>query len=594
MERFSHLSLLSKTIICVVATMLVGQLIGSFIYINNYKDSAIEEMHFKAKAIARIAENARNAQARLLAENAINSSALLIDAQNALKGKIFGSEDFFRALRETTYYRTIPVVAAFSAATPGASESFFSFKPTRFDPRNKEYAPKSKREIELLRKVQEVGVDEVSGLDEDENVFRYFRSVKLSKDCLVCHGRANDDPDRPNTLTDPIGFKKDEKSAGDKHGAFQVIIDLKLLDSQIASVEFKVILASILVLLVSLGLVFVVIKRSVVVPVMRLTNDMNSGAEEVNSASQEVSAAAQNLAEGANTQASSLSETSSSLEEISSMSKQNAEAALNAAEISKDCQAGAKEAGVAMDKTIIAMNEIDEGTQKMHNIIKTIDEIAFQTNLLALNAAVEAARAGEAGKGFAVVAEEVRNLAQRSAAAAKDTTTLIEENVSRAQEGSQISKSAGEILKTVVDEVEEVAKLLDGINNAANEQSVGIIQVNKAVASMDSVTQQNAATAEESAAASEQLTAQAENLKNMVQQMVNQINGNSVSSQDYSPKPKAVKALPPKGGSFVPPKKPVFKPTFTKTPQPTSQPPKSSGNKMHDEIIPMDDDFKDF
>ena len=597
MNWFSNLSLLSKIIVCVIVTMLVGQFIGSIIFINNFKSSALEEMHFKGKAIARIAENARNAQSILLAEGAVNTKKLLDDAQKRLKGKSVGSDDFFRTLRETTYYKTIPVVSAFSAATPGALESNFNFKPTRFDPRNKNYAPISNVEKELLRKVQEVGVNEISGVDEENNVFRYFKSVKLTKDCLVCHGKANDDPTRPDTLTDPVGFKKDGKKAGDKHGAFQIIVDLKHLDKQVSTVSFQVALAGLLVMVLSSLIIFFIIRRSVVAPIFKLTYDMNAGAEEVNSASQEVSSAAQSLADGASTQASSLEQTSSSLEEISSMSKQNADAALNAAQLSKDCQQGTEEAGDAMDKTIDAMTEINEGTQKMQAIIKTIDEIAFQTNLLALNAAVEAARAGEAGKGFAVVAEEVRNLAQRSATAAKDTASLIEENVTRAEEGSEISRSAGETLKAVVKKVQEVAKLLDGINRATNEQSDGISQVNRAVASMDEVTQQNAATAEESAAASEELTAQAENLKDMVRRMVGEINGDSGNGQNFAQQPpirKAPVARRISAPAPAPQRKPVFRPAAPKAPSSNGGKTKSANHDRHESIIPMDDDFKDF
>jgi methyl-accepting chemotaxis protein len=162
------------------------------------------------------------------------------------------------------------------------------------------------------------------------------------------------------------------------------------------------------------------------------------------------------------------------------------------------------------------MEEINASSKKIAEITKVIDGIAFQTNLLALNAAVEAARAGEHGKGFAVVAEEVRNLAQRSATAAKDTTVLIEDSVRKAGNGAELAGKCGEALQDIVKNVQKAKELTNDISKASSEQSEGISQVSKAVYQMDQVTQENAASAEETASASEELSAQAQNLKEQV------------------------------------------------------------------------------
>ena len=238
--------------------------------------------------------------------------------------------------------------------------------------------------------------------------------------------------------------------------------------------------------------------------------------DQVGSASGQVASSSQQLAEGSSEQASSLEETSSSLEEMASMTRQNADNAGQANTLMKDANQVIGKANESMGDLTTSMNDISKASEETSKIIKTIDEIAFQTNLLALNAAVEAARAGEAGAGFAVVAEEVRNLAMRSAEAAKNTAVLIEGTVKKVGNGAEIVAKTNEAFTEVATSTSKVGELVGEIAAASNEQKEGIDQVNKAVAEMDKVTQQNAANAEESAAASEELTAQAQELNAMI------------------------------------------------------------------------------
>ncbi len=238
--------------------------------------------------------------------------------------------------------------------------------------------------------------------------------------------------------------------------------------------------------------------------------------EQVGSASGQVASSSQSLAEGSAEQAASLEETSSSLEEMSSMVKQNADNANQANNLMGEANQVVDRAKHSMGDLTKSMEDISGASEETQKIIKTIDEIAFQTNLLALNAAVEAARAGEAGAGFAVVAEEVRNLAMRSAEAAKSTADLIEGTVKKVKGGSDIVEKTNGEFNEVAGSVTKVAELVSEINAASNEQAQGIEQVNKAVGEMDKVTQQNAANAEESASASEEMSAQAQELNSMI------------------------------------------------------------------------------
>ncbi len=243
---------------------------------------------------------------------------------------------------------------------------------------------------------------------------------------------------------------------------------------------------------------------------------VSEAVDQLTSASSQISAGSQSLAEGANEQASSLEEVSSSLEEMASMIKQNADGANEVKSLSEAARTSAEHGNEVMDDMSGAIDKIKSSSDETAKIIKTIDEIAFQTNLLALNAAVEAARAGEAGKGFAVVAEEVRNLAQRSAEAAKNTADMIEGSVKNAEDGVRISKEVANILGEIVDRSGKVNDFIGEIAAASNEQAKGIEQINSSVAQMNKITQSNAANSEESASAAEELNAQSEELAAMI------------------------------------------------------------------------------
>jgi methyl-accepting chemotaxis protein len=247
-------------------------------------------------------------------------------------------------------------------------------------------------------------------------------------------------------------------------------------------------------------------------------HNINSAAEQVAAGSRQVSDSSVALAQGAMEQASSIEELTSSMEEISAQTKMNAENAANANEVAVSAKANAEDGYEQMKEMQKAVVEINNASTNIYKIIKVIDEIAFQTNILALNAAVEAARAGQHGKGFAVVAEEVRNLAARSAKAAKETADMIEGSIKKTEAGTTIADKTAEALNKIVEDTVKIADFVNQIATASNEQAEGIEQTNQGIMQVSTIVQSNSATAEESASASEELASQAEMLKEQVKQ----------------------------------------------------------------------------
>ncbi len=250
-----------------------------------------------------------------------------------------------------------------------------------------------------------------------------------------------------------------------------------------------------------------------------LTNTLSAvrdGSESVASSSSEISQGNEDLSQRTSQQASALEETSSAMEQMTSTVKQNADNAKQANQLGIAARDIAEKGGKITAQAVTAMGEVNKSSKKIADIITVIDEIAFQTNLLALNAAVEAARAGEHGRGFAVVAAEVRNLAQRSATAAKEIKALINESVQKVTDGSELVNQSGKTLEEIVGSVKRVTDIIGEISAASQEQASGVDQVNKAIMQMDETTQQNAALVEEAASASQSMKTQAEELLRQV------------------------------------------------------------------------------
>jgi len=299
--------------------------------------------------------------------------------------------------------------------------------------------------------------------------------------------------------------------------------------SQSSHTQALVWVVLIVAVLAGCGLLFAMV-RSINTALIQAVSEVGSGAVQVASAASQIAASSQALAQGSSEQAASLEETSSSSEEINSMARKNAANSETMSTLVDQSQEMFTRANRELDEMVVSMDEINQSSSKISKIIKVIDDIAFQTNILALNAAVEEARAGEAGMGFAVVAEEVRNLAQRSAQAAKDTSSLIEESIAKSNGGKQKVDRVADAIRTITEDSGKIKILVDEVTLGSSEQTRGLDQISKAINQMEQVTQSTAAAAEQGAAAAEELDTQSTALKQAVAQLNAMIVGGGTAS----------------------------------------------------------------
>jgi chromosome segregation ATPase len=291
-------------------------------------------------------------------------------------------------------------------------------------------------------------------------------------------------------------------------------------------------------------LVLMTIAHKLATSVGNISSKISDAGSQVTAAIEQLSAAGQSLSQSSTQAAASLEETVASLEEMTSMVNLNSDNAKQAAALSTASRESAERGQTEIQSLVTSMVDISKSSRKIEEIINVIDDIAFQTNLLALNAAVEAARAGEQGKGFAVVAEAVRTLAQRSAEAAKDITTLIKDSVDQIDRGTKIADKSGSVMSDIVNSVKKVADLAAEISTGSSEQTTGIQQISKAMNHLDSSSQSNAASSEEIASTAEEISSQSMQMQKMMEDLGVMVTGErapasavSTSASRYSETP---------------------------------------------------------
>ncbi|MGE3957596.1 MAG: methyl-accepting chemotaxis protein [Vicinamibacterales bacterium] len=481
--------LVAGTPIVVLGIALTG------LYYRSASDTTEHQVVEKARAIVLAAESAREEMADKWHQGIFSAQMLRQWADEGKTDKVLAA---------------VPVVTAWRTAMKKAAEGGYELRVPKLEPRNPANTPDD-TEARVLRMFEAEGLAEHYEVDRARNAIRYFRPIRLTDECLLCHG----DPATSRTHwgndrgLDPTGARMEGWKTGEVHGAFEVIQSMTAAQAAQSAMVWR--FAAMVAACLVVGLVFMAwyMWRRVFAPLEQEFHSLAEGAAHVVAAANHVAGSSQSLAQGATEQAASLEETSSSMEEMASMTRRNADHASRAADLISAVDEGVRESNAALGHMVQSMKDIAESSSEVSKIIKTIDEIAFQTNLLALNAAVEAARAGEAGMGFAVVADEVRSLAHRSAEAAKTTAGLIENSVEKARGGESQVQRVNQAIAGITDRVAQVKALVHQVSEASRQQTQGIDQVVQAIQQMELVTQQTAATSEETAAASEETNAQA-------------------------------------------------------------------------------------
>jgi methyl-accepting chemotaxis protein len=500
----------------------------------NYRqmhEQAIELSVDKTRSVALTAEAARDEMGRKW-DNGLLTPEML--------------REWYEAGEMDKVIDAVPVVTAWKMIESRTEEGGFQLRVPKIDARNPDNEP-DPLERDILKKFEREDLSEYYVIDKDMNAVRYFRPIRLTQECLLCHG----DPATSMALwgndegLDPTGARMENWKVGEVHGAFEIIQSLETADALLQTAVWRSLLVGGVLVLLGIAAFGWTVRSAVTAPIRAIIARLGRNADQVESASSQVAQSGQHLADSSCTQAGSLQEVHASLTEITQHTRRNADQAASVETSSRRAREAVVSGQEAMQRMTGAITDIRAAADQTATIVRSIDEIAFQTNLLALNAAVEAARAGEAGKGFAVVAEEVRQLAQRSAEAARSTTELLDESQRSSGNGVKMADEVHQCLEHISELIAEVGAVAEAVARSSSEQADGVTRISDSMTHMDRLTQDNAATAEESAAAAEELSAQALELNTLVGELLGVVEGEGAAgAPSYVPKPPT-----PRGGA---------------------------------------------
>jgi methyl-accepting chemotaxis protein len=502
----------TKVIVCAAGGVLLATLGAVLTVYSISHTNRVNELKGLMSAAIQQAETVMNNVDQLHQRGAFNVERLTSNLKEQ------GVENY----RASVLYQTVPVVSGWESVQVVAKANGFEFF-TLTRPDLHARNPKNQQpEFDDAFLAFAGGKSEYFVEDSKSSRLILARPVRLRGTCLQCHGDPSSSP--AHNGRDVLGFAMDGMREGDIKGAFVLKAPMKHDAVVFASME-KISLVGLTVLAVIILVFYFLNRRLIVQPLQAVAEELSRGSAHIRQASDQLADSSQSLAQGATEQAASIEETSATTEEINSMTQKNAEHSKAVAGLMAEATGSVREANHKLEQMVASMQEITGSSDRISKIIKVIDEIAFQTNILALNAAVEAARAGEAGMGFAVVANEVRSLAQRSAQAAKDTTSLIEESIATSREGSGRLGEVTNAIHRVTELSEKVKVFIDEVSAGSHEQAKGIEQITAAIRQMDEVTQRSAASAEESASAGRELRQESESLDGIISRLTVLVDG---------------------------------------------------------------------
>lgn len=482
--KLNKLTLGSKIILGAIGTITALSIVS--IWLQNYiiEEQGTELVRDQMRNTVLQAEAVRDNMSQMWQKGAVDQDTLLADYED------YGKE----RLEESEIYSTIPVIASWQTIEEIADEEGYEFRIPREQPRNPENLP-TDREQDILAELEEAADDEFFEVNSERNEIVYARSIRLTEDCMVCHGDPSNSPTGDGR--DMLGYEMEGWEVGEAHGAFLLRTDMDTIDQVSNRSTALLILLLLPVIAVAIGGFYILNRIYILNPFRNFLTRFDGMLEHTDNASDEIKSSSGSLADSANNQAASLEQISASVKELRTLSTDNRESAEQGQKViasTKDQTSVGVDKMEAMNQS---MQQISEASHRSSKMLKEIDDIAMQTNLLALNASVEAARAGEAGEGFAVVAEEIRSLAVNVSDIAKRIAEHTNNTIQKTDRGVEESE---EVRSLFVEMNERVQKLYDassGVAQKANDQDKAIEEINSAMEQLERKTQTVASSSEE-------------------------------------------------------------------------------------------------